>query len=288
MNLRRIAASTAVAGVSTALAAGALVGVTTVAASAETGTATYTCTNPFTPDELPVVVSVGADLTTLPPLPTGFAAPEGSLPVDVTVTVPEQAVQGLKQNGITEAGLKDSGFALPFGTTEVPLSGVEAARQALPDTGDLVFDMDATNGDFKLPDPGTIPVQMPSTFTTTADTNLVPLPLTCTISGEQPTITSLTVIKQTPSLSLKKSEVTIKKGKVAKLVATVSGNVTPTGKVIAKEGKKVLSKSKLKKGKATVSLKNLKPGKHTIVLSYAGDKRSNASNEAGAIVTVKK
>jgi hypothetical protein len=289
MNLRRIAARTAVAGVTTALAASALVGATGVAAHAETGTASYNCTTPLSPDQvIPVSVSVGADLSALPPLPTGFAAPAGSLPVDVTVTIPEAVVTGLKQKGINALGLKDSDVKLPFGTAAVPLDGVEAAQTALPATGDMTIPVEATNGEFKLPDPGNIPVKMPASFLTTADTNLVPLALTCTISGDQPTITSLTVIKQSPTLTLKKSEVSIKKGKVAKLVATVAGNVTPTGKVIAKEGKKVVGTGTLKKGTTTISIKNLKPGSHQIVLSYAGDKRSNASNEAGAIVTVKK
>jgi hypothetical protein len=46
MNLRHLTARTAVAGISTVLAAGALVGVTGTAANAATVTNTYTCSIP--------------------------------------------------------------------------------------------------------------------------------------------------------------------------------------------------------------------------------------------------
>lgn len=289
MNLRRIAARTAVAGVTTALAAGALVGTATVAANAETGTATYNCTNPYTSNVIPLAVSVGADLSTLPPLPAGFPASTGSVAIEVNVGISEEVVQGLKENGITSVGLSNSTLALPFGSTAVPISGLQADSVALPDSGGLDFAIDATNGDFKLPDPGTQAVTLPTSFTINADTNLISLPLTCAIDGDAPTITSLTVIPQSSTMAVKKTAISIKKGKVAKIPVTVTGqNVTATGKVVAKEGKKTVGTAKLKKGKATVSIKGLKPGKHNIVLSYAGDKRTDPSNAMGVVVTVKK
>jgi hypothetical protein len=294
MKLRSMSARVAFAGATTALIAGGLVAATNTAAHAETGVAQYNCTNPVTTDVIPVAVSIGADLSGLPPLPTGFEAPAGSLPVDVSLTVPEQVVAALKANGINSIGLSGSDVKLPFGNAQVPLTGVEADPVALPDSGDLVFPFQdngsttVTNGSFKLPDPGTQDVKMPASFTTTADTNLIPLPLTCTINGEQSTITSLTVIKQGSTLTATAPK-SIKKGKTLKIAAKVAGaNVPATGKVVAKEGKKVLGTGALKSGKATISVKKLKPGTHNIVLSYAGDKRTNASNTYGVIVKVKK
>ena len=62
MNLRSIAARTVVAGATTALAAGALVGISTTAANAATVTNTYTCS-------LPSVYSGDFDLTVTGEIP---------------------------------------------------------------------------------------------------------------------------------------------------------------------------------------------------------------------------
>lgn len=289
MNLRRFTARTAVAGVTTALAAGALMGVTSTAANAEAASATYNCA--VAGQSMPVSVSVGSDqLALLPPLPAGFAAPAEQLPVDVTVTLPEAVVSTLKTYGVTAIGLKDTVMKLPFGNSAVPLSGVTAPQTAVPDSGDMVIDMAATNGAFKLPTiAGAQAVKLPKSFTTTADTSLAPLGMECTIDGAQPTIASLTVNKQASALAVAKKTVTIKKGKTAKVAVKVSGdNFAPTGKVTAKEGKKTRGTASLKKGKATISIKKLTPGKHKITVSYAGDKGTNKSNTAKVTVVVKK
>ena len=61
-----------------------------------------------------------------------------------------------------------------------------------------------------------------------------------------------------------------------------------TGRVVAKEGKKTLGSAPIKNGKAALPIRGLKPGVHNVTLSYAGDKRTLASNTAGVVVTVKK
>lgn len=288
MNLRTIAARTAIAGTATALAAGALVSLSATAANAETGSAEYSCTNTYTTDVIPVVLSLGADLSSFPSVPTGFAVPAGLLPVDASLTIPAEAVAGLEQNGITSVGISDSTVSLPFGDSSVPLTGITAASESLGD-GDLVIPFDgATNGAFKVPGAGDQSVKMPSTFTTTAVTNLIGLPLTCTVVGDQPTIASLTVTKQSSSAKVA-GPASVKKGKVAKYVVTVAGSsaVTPTGKVVAKDGKTSLGSVALKNGKATFSVKKLKAGKNKLTFSYAGDKNTTASS-VSKTVTVKK
>lgn len=288
MNLRHISTRVAVAGTATAVLAGGLVAATGVAATADSGSAAYTCVTALSPNPIPVTVGVSADLTTLPPLPTGFPAPAGALPVEVSFTVSSAVVNGFIGNGITSVGMSSDDFKLPFGTAKVPLTGVAVEPATLvPDT-ETVLTAGAANGAFKLPDPGTdIPVKMPASFTASAATNLIALPLTCTLDGDSPTISQLTVIKQTPTLTAKAPK-TVKVGKTLKVKATLAGNVAPTGKVVAKEGKKTVGTAKLKKGKATISIKGLKKGKHTILVSYGGDKRSNKSNVYGVTVKVKK
>ena len=284
MKLRHTTTRIAVAGSTVALLAAGLVATTTTAANAETGTADYNCTNGFTPQVMPLSVSIGADLSGLPPLPTGFNAPEGSLPITVDVTLSADVVDGLLDNDITSAGFESADMLLPFGTTQVPLSGVAVAAQDLVAATPATLSAEATNGAFKLPDPGTdIPVTMPETFSATG---VIPIPLNCTIVDESPVISQLTVIKQTPTLTAKAPK-TIKKGATLKIAASMTANVAPTGKVIAKEGKKQVGVGTLKKGKTVISIKGLKKGAHKIDLSYKGDKRSNASNGYSVFVTVK-
>lgn len=285
MKLRHTTARLAVAGSAVALMAGGLVATTGVAANADTGSASYNCTNGFTPDILPLEVSVGADLSALPPLPTGFAAPAGALPITVDFTLSPEVVNGLIANGITSAGAASEDMKLPFGNTQVPLAGVSVAPVSLTADTETVLTAEAANGAFKLPSPGTdIPVKMPASFSATS---ILPIPIDCTLVGESPTISQLTVIKQTPTL-VAKAPKSIKKGATLKVTATLTANVPPTGKVVAKEGSKTLGNATLKGGKATISIKGLKPGTHSIMVSYAGDKNSNASNVYGVTVTVKK
>ena len=287
MNLRHITARLAVAGTATALLAGGLVAATGVAANADTGTASYNCVNGFTPDVLPLEVSIGADLSTLPPLPTGFPAPAGAAgPIDVSVTLSAAAVNGLLANSITTAGFTSEDMLLPFGTAQVPLTGVSVAASDLTADTAKVLTVTAANGAFNLPDPGSdIPVKMPETFSATG---VIPIPINCTIVGDAPSITQLTVVKQTPTLTATAPK-TVKVGQTLKVQATLAANVAPTGKVVAKEGKKVLGSAKINKaGKATISIKGLKKGTHSILVSYAGDSRSNKSNDYGVTVKVKK
>ncbi len=288
MNFRRISARAAVAGVTTALAAGALVGITTTAADAATGTALYNCTNPYTADVIPLVTSVSADLSGLPPLPTGFTAPEGSLPVNVTFTVPAEVIAGLKANGFTELGAAGGDVNLPFGNVKVPLSGVAVDKAPFPESGDMTLSADATNGSFKLPNPGSQAVKMPASFLVTATNNVIDLPLTCAIDGEQPTITSLTVIKQDPSV-VGKAPTKVKKGTAFNIKVTVMGNKPGTGKVVAKDGSKKIGTGTLKAGKTTIKITNglSKVGTHNITLSYAGDKSSNPA-QGGVLIKVTK
>ena len=284
MKLRHTTTRIAIAGSTVALLAAGLVATTTTAANAETGTADYNCTNDFTENVLPLSVAVGADLSGLPPLPTGFNAPEGSLPITVDVTLSADVVNGLRGNSIMTAGFESTDMLLPFGTTQVPLSGVAVAAVDLVADTPVTLSAEATNGAFQLPDPGTdIPVTMPETFDATG---VIPIPLHCTIAEESPVISQLTVIKQTPTLTAKAPK-TSKKGATLKIAASMTANVAPAGKVIAKEGKKQVGVGTLKKGKTVISIKGLKKGAHKIDLSYKGDKRSNASNGYSVFVTVK-
>ncbi len=93
------------------------------------------------------------------------------------------------------------------------------------------------------------------------------------VSGTTTKATSTTVAK------LKNGPIT--KGEHAKILAKVrTGGDPATGKVIAKEGKKILKKATLNsKGKAILRLPVLKRGLHKIVVKYKGNATTKASKD---------
>ena len=93
------------------------------------------------------------------------------------------------------------------------------------------------------------------------------------------------VAKATPTVTLSAPS-KVANGKVATVKVTVKATgVTPTGKVVIKDGKKVLKTVVLKSGKATVKLPKLKAGKHKIVVSYSGSSTVNAKASAAKTIT---
>jgi hypothetical protein len=286
MNLRLIIARTAVAGVTTALAAGALVGVTGTAANAETGTANYLCTNGFTTDVLPLSLSASGDLSGFPPFATGFAVPANTVPIQLGITLSEPVVQGLKAKGITQVGAHSINLAFPFGSGKVPITEFDIPQTALPDTGAKTMNADISNAAFKLPNAGKdLAIKMPAAFTLT---NLIPVPLDCTVTGEQQTITTYTVTKQDAAVS-GKAPAKVRKNQAFSIKVTVVGNKPANGKVVAKDGRKIIGTGTAKAGKATIKVaKGLsRLGNHNIVLAYAGDSQTNAA-KGGVLVKVVK
>jgi hypothetical protein len=283
MNIRRITARTAVAGITTALAAGAFVGITTTAADAATGTAQYNCTNGFTSDVLPLTLSATADLASFPPFATGFSVPEDIVGVDLVIGLSPEAVAGLKANHIDSVGATSTGMNFPFGSSAAPLKGFDIAPAALPETGGFEMGTHAVNAPFALPNPGAVALKMPAAFSLT---NVIPIPLDCTVAGEQQTITTYTVTKQSATVTAPAKKV--RKNKPFSIVANVVGQYkAATGKVSVKLGTKTLGTGIVKSGKATVKIaKGLKKTANVTVV-YAGDKSTNGAKSAPVKITVK-
>ena len=279
MKLRTITTRAAGAGAVTALIAGGLVAATSTAAHAETGTSQYNCSvMGFT---LPVIASVTADLPASA-WPTHTPVPDLNWPINGSFTVPRGVLDALGPAGVTKVGVASPTFALALGTADVPLANVATAQTDVPATGDLTLPFAAVLHAFDMDtDAGHYDISMPESFVADIATDgLGTLSgVVCTIDpAATAAIAGFDVTKQSSTITKVTGPKSIMKGKVAKYVATVSGSVlTPTGKVIAKEGKKTLATGTLKSGKAAISLKGLKPGKHTITFSYKGDKNTDAA-----------
>lgn len=289
MNLRRLTARTAIAGVTTALAAGALVGVSGTAANAATVSNTYTCSIPslYSGD---FALTVSGELP-VPQYWAGAAVPAGLLNVTATSTVPADAAPLLAGLGYTGAKSDDFAFNLNGTSVPVPLTGNFATSG-----GTTSWNATGSNAAFTTPDPGKASAILPAAFslTTTGGTSQ-PVTLACALkTGETAqTLASIDLLQQKSATTAPKA-IKAKQGKAAKVnVAVKSTSLnTPvtTGTVVAKEGKKVVGKGKLsKKGIATIKLsKKLKPGKHKVTFTYAGTKSIKGSSAKSVVKVAKK
>lgn len=288
MNLRKISTRVVVAGATTALAAGALVGLTGTPANAATGTAAYGCTNPYSADVMPLTLSATADLASFPSFGSGFSVPQDIVGVDVAIDLSEEAVAGLKANGINSVGSSSTGMDFPFGSGSATLKGFDVAQAPLPESGGFTMAASTFNESFALPEPGTLDLLMPASFTLTLPTNIIALPLTCTVDGAQGVVTTYTVVKQNATAAAKAPK-TVSKNKPFSVVATVAGQYkTATGKVSLKAGSKTVGTASLKNGKATFKFAKgiKKTTKFTAV--YQGDTSTNPSTGIPVTVKVKK
>ncbi|GAA4732449.1 hypothetical protein GCM10023350_14800 [Nocardioides endophyticus] len=295
MNLRHLTARTAAVGVTTALAAGALVGLSSSAADAASVTVTnnYTCTIAAASMSFDLPVEVTGDIP-LTDFWAGAPVQKDLLSLtSVKATVPAAIAGALGTYGVSSARSDD--FALSMGANPLP---VPLPLTTFTDGagGTKIWNvLGAKNAAFTTPDPGLTAVSMPSKLTFTAvSATLGDVAIPCVLkTGETvQKITDINLNKQVSTLSAKAPK-KVKKGKAASVKVTAAstswGATVPTGKVVAKEGKKVVGKATLKKGKAVIKLsKKLKVGKHKIKVSYAGTKSLGGSTAKTVVVKVVK
>jgi hypothetical protein len=276
MNLRQIA----VAGVSTVVAAGAFVGVTTTTASAATATSDYMCTSPLG-DFGPLPVTI--DVPLLPPTATaGTPIAQGLLGYTGTVVVPAETAASLGAAGVDGANANDFTFTVGSAQTVAAPGSYTSADD--PDTDGVEFDGSGANEAFKLPKAGTYAVKLPGTFAFTPTSGGTELGFSAICTTADPaTLGTVKISKQVSTLTAKAA----KAGKKFKVTATVSTQENfnkATGKVTTKLGKKTYSGA-LKKGKAVISLPKAAKGKK-LTINYKGDGYVSAAK--GTVTVPKK
>ncbi|MDF1606378.1 Ig-like domain repeat protein [Nocardioides sp. YIM 152315] len=283
MNLRRLTARTAVAGIATTLAAGALVAGGAGTASAATVTNTYNCT----------VAALGASFDTVltatggapAEAPAGWTVPAGTLKLQATAVVSDPAIQqALKDFAVSNARSDDFALELGKGDAPIPLSGAVTS-----DGTTTTWSATGANKKFVTPAAGKVNALLPAEFTFTAETaSLGDVPIPCELKAGQSAQSLGEVALAKQKTKTKAKSTSVKAGKVAKLTVKVKGNAGPatSGKVVVKEGKKVLGKAKVKNGKAKVKLGKLGKGKHKVTVSFAGGGSFKSSKDK-AVVKVK-
>ena len=278
MNLRRLSA----AGATAALAAGALVGLGTSAASAATVTNSYTCDLPKF-DGLPPTFDTALTITGALPItngPSGLPVKAGLFGAEASAAIDAQTAGILNAFGVTSARADDFGFAVGKASTPLPLKG-----NVVNEGGAVAWKATGTNKAFVTPDAGQFKVLLPKTFTFIAETpSLGDVSIPCALkAGEtQQSVGDLTLVKQTTKTTAKAKP----KGKVT---VTVTGNVSKatSGQVVVLDGKKVVGKANVKNGKAVVKLKKLSKGTHKLVASFKGNGSFGKSKSKPVKVVVK-
>lgn len=272
MKLRSITARAAVAGATTALIAGGLVAATNTSAQAADASGDYTCAVPILgPTTFPMTVSVPL----LPPTaPAGFPVDAGLLSYSSTVTVPASAAGPLSSFGVTGGTIDD--YTMNVGSLVVNAPGTYTGTPG--EGGAVVMEGTGANEAFNLPGAGTYTVTLPSAFTFSPTTDSGPLmiggqPVNVACTTDAPgTLGSVTLTKQASSIAAKAA----KKHKVNVTVVNEYG--TPTGKAVAKVGKKKFTESLNSAGKAVFAFPKALKGKKALI-SYKGDSFFSPTNK---------
>lgn len=267
MNVLRMSKRMAATGAATALTVGVMIAGIAPAADAATGSSTYTCTTPLGVFSVPVTANLddlSATMLAGEPIAGGLASP-------LQFTALADLAAALSGLGLT--GLSSPDFNLPFGGSAVPVGAIGMAGLPVPgDAGSLLLSTTGTTGAFNAPEAGTHNITMPASFTMVPSTTAFgDVPVPCTTDAPA-TLDTVTVTKNASS-TVAKGPAKVRKGKVAKLVATVTGGFsTATGKVVFMDGSKKLGTKSLNDvGKAVFKTRGLKVGKHKITAKYRGD-----------------
>jgi hypothetical protein len=261
-----------------ALALGTIASVGAIA-PANAASSQYTCQLTSGPTPLDIVGTMD--------LPASAAPGESlaALPTTLGVTLPGPLTTVLVGLGITNVAGSVTGAEFPIGN-----SGKSFTSGALTEPGQTLTAGSpaallgkGTSSGTAPSAPGTYKVMMPSKFTFVPTGGALP-PIPCTTNAPV-SLGSLVVgdgtTKATSTTVAKLKNAPITKGEHPKIVAKVrTGGDPATGKVIAKEGKKVLKKATLNsKGKAVLKLPVLKAGMHKIVVKYKGNATTKASKD---------
>lgn len=277
MNLRRLSVRTAAAGITTALAAGALVGLGTASADAATVSNVYTCKIDLLNTSFDTTLTATGDIP-LPSAPAGFPVPANTVGLDVVATIDPSFVPVLTQYGVQSARADDFGLALGTSTVPIPLAGT-----IVTDASGTSWKATGKNKPFVLPGAGTPSALLPKAFTFTAVASVGEVPIPCALKAGQTAqaVDSIALAKQGTKTTAK-----VAKGK---LTATVKGDASPatSGQVVVLNGKKVVGKANVKNGKAVIKLNKLKKGTYKLVASFKGNASFKASKSKKVTVKIK-
>ena len=264
-------------GMAGALAMGtvASVGVLSPANAADTA---YTCTT--TNGALTFPVSVAN------PFPASGKVGEevAAAPVTMDVSIAESQL-GLIKLLLGGAGLPTTALsgsitdaAMVVGGQSVALNDLAAPSTAIPASGDMVLPVVGSTSAFTPKKGGNLAIGLPTKFTF-IPAGVPAFAMPCTLSGAESTAGTMSVAKLSSTTTAKVKNAPVTTAERAKvLVKSVTSTGAASGKVVAKEGSKVLATGTLSDtGKVTLKLPKLKKGEHKVVFRYKGNGSTKAS-----------
>ncbi len=290
-----------------ALTAGALVALSSPAATAATASTTYTCTFPsLGARDIPVSITA-----TLPAAANaGLDAP--AIPVLLSVTLPGDVVDAAK--GLFQA-TTIGGFSNDMVATldelsssdaaDLPLQNARFPQTAVPTTANTPLTLNTPNPlatpgavpastvPVNLPGAGTYDIVVPSAFKFTATkqgdvTMLADVP--CALKAGAPSsLGSIILAANESTTKATPAKKVTPLGTQTKLKVVVeAANEVPTGTVKVMKGDKVLGKGTLNaKGKVKVTLKKALPaGKTKVKVKYLGDDYTEKSTDKKVVIKV--
>lgn len=266
-------------GMAGALALGTVASVGVVAPASAAGS-TYTCQLTTGPTPLDIVGTMDLPSSVAP------GSSLSALPTTLGVTLPAQLTTVLTALGITNVAGSVTGAKFPIGNTGSSITSGTLTEPGETLTSGVAANLlgTGTSSGTAPSAPGSYNVKMPTSFTFVPTGNTLP-PIPCSTTAPVSLGTLLVsgdgTEKAASTTTAKLKNAPITTSKHAKILAKVrTGGVAAAGKVIAKEGSKVLKKATLNdKGKATLKLPLLSKGKHKIVVKYKGNATTEASKD---------
>jgi len=294
---RRLAAT----GAASAVAAGALVGVTTTAAHADpVVNNVYTCT--FGAQSFPVALTTNAPgIENYPEINAGLSLPGGLLQVTNVFTIPGAVHDFMVNAGIVTVSVPT--FAGTFGDSVIGVSGASVTLEGMTQNEDGTYSSDSTtldgdpaegggpNLEFTTPVAGDYDVLSPAGLDLVAtNSSGGELELSCTIAeGTTPgAYHHILVYKNDTVTTGEATKPQFVKGKKAKVAAVVTdGTLLEGDKVLLKKGTKKLDSALLAAdGTATLVTKKLPVGKNKLTVVYKATGYNNKSKSEKVIVKV--
>lgn len=276
MNLIHHRSRVAAASIAGALAAGSVL--TLGVAPAGAADTSYTCT--LTTGAVPFPTSAAN------PLPAtvvkGSKVPVKKVAMDVTV--PNEVVGLLSFLSVTGLQVADPTMSVGSGASAIPVP-VNDLGAALPTTpaDPYVVKMTGKTSAFTAPDKlGDYPVNLPAAFGLVAMAGENPIgPFPCApTAGSSTKVGTMRVVnasKMTAKLT-NAPITTTERARVA--VGVVTEGKAAKGQVVAKQGRKVLSRVRLNdRGRAVLRLPKLQRGQQKVVVRYLGNKTTNAGQK---------
>lgn len=296
---RRIATTGAVS----AMAAGALVGVTTTTATAAPEvTNDYTCSVPGLAGPYNVTMLTNAvGIEGFPAINAGASLPAGLLSVTNHVTIPAEAYGLFSNFGVDNVTFGD--FAADFGATKVGVTGMGADVADMVDNGDGTYGFNAPKDDpatpgvegalnqaFVVPVAGEYDILMPTAFNIVAnnadDAAIATIVCDLAVGQTAAALHHILVVKNDTTTTGHATKKQFAKGTKAKVLATVTGgNMLVGDKVLLKKGTKTLDSALLNDlGKAVLSTTKLPVGKNKLKVVYKSTGYNNGSKTVDPVI----